>query len=156
MNYPVTIPGMEGQNIEVSYSFWTGNRLLVEGERAQKGTTRNQFLLKKNDGTTAVATWKIQALGFDVPQLQVDDMVVKAVEPLAWYELLWSILPVGLILIGGFIGAICGFVAFFFNGRIFRSDMSVILKYVVTALISGAAVVTWLIVAVAVQGLIQQ
>jgi hypothetical protein len=37
MNYPMTIPGMEGQNVELAYNFWTGNRVLVNGEKVQRG-----------------------------------------------------------------------------------------------------------------------
>jgi hypothetical protein len=113
-------------------------------------------LLKKNDGTTAIASLNMQVLGFDVPQLQVDDQIYKAVEPLKWYQIIWSMLPVSLLFVGGFLGAMCGLFAFYANGRIFRSSMNDVLKYVVTALISIAAVVVWLVIAVAVRGLIQQ
>jgi hypothetical protein len=156
MKYPMTIPGMEGQNVELAYNFWTGNRVLVNGEKAPRGKKPNQFLLKKNDGTEAIASLKMQVLGFDVPQLQVDEQVYAAVEPLKWYQIVWSILPVGLLFVGGFIGAMCGLFAFYANGRIFRSNMNEILKYIVTALISGAAVIVWLGISLAVQGMIQQ
>lgn len=101
MDYSVKIDGFEGQVIEVrSPTFFAGYRLLVNGQPAPKGK-RNQMVLRRNDGKEVIATWKSQVLGFDVPQLVVDGTAIPLVEPLRWYEWVWSGLPILLVLTGG-------------------------------------------------------
>lgn len=155
MKYPVTIPGMEGHKVEISTSFWTGNRLLVDDVKAPRGNRRNEMLLTKSDGSTATATWKPQIIGLDVPQLSVDGQMIKAVEPLTWYQVLWSILPVSLVFVGGALGALCGILGFYFNGLVFRSKMNTVLKYIVTAGITFLAAAAYLVLGIWFTSMIQ-
>ena len=148
MGYETRIEGFEGQNIEVQVSFWSGPKLLVNGEPAPKGSKRGEMLLQRNDGRQVIATWKPQLGGFDVPQLVVDGKATNLVEPLKWYEMVWSGLPLVLIFLGGAIGGACGAVAFVINSKIFRSESDGLLKYLITGVVSFAAVVVYLIAAV--------
>lgn len=154
MSITVNLEGFEGQNIEVKNSFWTGPKLFVNGNPAPRGSKRGEMALQRNDGRQTVAIWKPQILGLDVPQLIVDGKAVNLVEPLKWYQWLWSALPIVLVFIGGMLGAICGLVAFYLNGKVFRSQMNSVLKYVVTGLVSVVAVVIYFIAAVYVRSLI--
>jgi hypothetical protein len=151
MRYPVQLEDFQGQNVEVEVSFWSGSKLLVNGELAPKGEKRGEFALQRNDGKQAVATWKPQALGFDDPQLVIDGEPVQFVEPLKWYQWVWGGIPVLLIFVGGFLGAIFGFLAFMLNAKVFRADMSGVMKYVITAVISFLAVVGYLVIAIIIQ-----
>jgi hypothetical protein len=137
--------GFEGQNLAVNVSFWTGPRLLINGEPAPKGTKRGEMLLRRNDGTPVIARWKPQVLGLDVPQLVADGKTVPLVEPLTWYQLLWGGWPVLLIFMGGFLGAVAGMTAFLINTRLFRAGMNGLLKYIVTGLVSVLAVIAYLV-----------
>ena len=147
MGYKANVEGFEGQDLEVNVSFWTGPKLLVNGQPAPKSTKRGEMLLERNDGRQVVAIWKQQMMGFDVPQLVVDGKPVKLVEPLQWYQWLWGGWPVVLVFVGGALGAIAGVLAFTINARLFRTEMNPVLKYVVTAVVSGGAVLAYFIVA---------
>ena len=147
MRYKANIEGFEGQNIEVMISFWSGPKLLVNGEPAPKGEKRSEMLLQRNDARQVTAFWKPQLMGFDVPQLMVDGKVISLVEPLKWYQWVWGSLPVFLVFIGGLLGALLGLVAFSINAKVFRSGLNDVLKYVVSGLFSIAAVIAFLFLA---------
>ena len=147
MGYTANIEGFEGQNIEVIIGFWAGPKLLVNGEPAQKGSKRGEMVLQRNDGKQVIATWKPQALGLDVPQLSVDGKAVTLVEPLKWYQWVWGGWPVVLLFIGGALGALAGMIGFSINAKVFRSEMSDVLKYVVTGIVSVLAVAAYFIAA---------
>ena len=147
MNYMANIEGLENQNIEARVSFWSGPKLLVNGEPARKGAKRGEMVLQRNDGKQVSASWKPQLLGLDVPQLVVEGKTVNLVEPLKWYQWVWGGWPVMLLIVGGALGAITGMIGFAINARVFRTDMSEVLKYVVSGVISILSVVTYFIAA---------
>lgn len=143
MSYPVKIEGFEGQKIEVEVNYLAGAQLLVNGQKAPNGKNRGEMLLKRNDGRQVVAVWKPQVLGFDVPLLVVEGRAIRLVEPLKWYQWVWSALPVALAAEGGMLGAIIGLIALSFNAGLFRSKRSEVMKYVVTGAVSAAAVILY-------------
>ncbi len=148
MNYPVQLEGFEGQTIEVQPAgTFSGYKLLVNGQPAPQGPKRGQMLLRRNDGTESIASWKVQLLGFDVPQLVVDGKPITLEEPLKWYEGVWSGWPVLLLFVGGALGAVAGFIAFSVNIRIFHSSLGRVEKYLLTAAISAVAVMVYMVVA---------
>lgn len=156
MGYTTNIEGFEGQNIEVNTSFWTGTKLLVNGDPAQKGNKRGEMILQRNDGKQVIATWKPQFLGLDVPQLTVDGKPVILVEPLKWYQWVWSGWPIILLFIGGALGAIAGMVSFSINTKIFRTEMNDALKYIASGIVSVLAVIAYFVAAVIVSLLINR
>jgi len=145
MRYPLKLDGFEGQTLEVQPAgLLSGPQLLVNGQPAAKGPRRGLMLLRRSDGREVVAAWRPQIFGLDVPQLWMDGTRVNVVEPLKWYVWVWSALPVLLVLIGGALGALVGFVAFATNTRIFRSSWSTLVKYCVSLLVTLASVVVYL------------
>ncbi len=148
MGYTANIEGFEGQNIEVNIGFWSGPKLLINGNPAQKGNKRGEMILQRNDGREVIAIWKPQFSGLDVPQLSVDGKIVILVEPLTWYQLVWGGWPVILLFIGGLLGAIAGVVGFSINAKVFRSGMNDIMKYVVSGIVSALAVGAYSIVVI--------
>ena len=145
MNYKVSLEGFEGQDIEVRTSFWSGPKLFVNGEIAPKGDKRGEMLLRRNDGREVIVKWKPQILGLDVPQLIIENREINFVEPLKWYQWLWSGLPIALVFIGGILGAIAGIAGFSINANIFRAEMNSVLKYIVSGAVSILAVVAYFI-----------
>lgn len=139
MGYAVNIEGFEGQNIEFNMGFWSGAKLLVNGDPAPKGEKRGTMTLTRNDGRPVTASWKPQFMGLDVPQLVVDGKTINVAEPLKWYQWGWSALPILLVFMGGFLGALAGFIGFSINANIFRTKMNPVLKYVVTGAVSLVA-----------------
>ena len=104
MSYVANIEGFEGQKIEVNTSMWTGSKLLVNGVPAAKGNKRGVMVLQRNDCKQVTATWKPQALGFDVPQLVVDGKAITLAAPLKWYQWVWGGWPILLLFLGGALG----------------------------------------------------
>ncbi|MFZ2358493.1 MAG: hypothetical protein WA040_04045 [Anaerolineae bacterium] len=155
MNYPINIDGFEGQTLEMKPSgMFAGPHLLVNGQPAAKGPKRGQMLLRRTDGSEAIATWKPQFMGLDVPRLDVDGKQINVVEPLKWYVWVWSGLPILLVFIGGALGVLAGIVAFGINTQIFRSSRSTGLKFVLTAIVSVLAVAVYLALAVLLSGVL--
>ena len=64
-----------------------------------------------------------------------------------WYEHVWMGLPIALVAVGGAIGGACGGAAWGINRAVFAKTQNPVLRYVFTGLISGAAVVVWVLLA---------
>lgn len=149
MKYPVTIDGFDGQMIEVqSAGMLSGPKLMVNGVEAPKGPKRGQFTLTRSDGSEAIASWKagLGSLG-GIPQLSIDGQVIDVVEPVPWYAMVWSALPLVLIALGGAIGAVVGLIAFTSNMRLFRGEQSTAVKFALTAVITAVAFGAYFVVA---------
>ena len=147
MSYIAKIEGFEYQNIEAKVSFWSGPKLLVNGEPASKGSKRGEMVLQRNDGRQVTASWKPQFLGLDVPQLLIEGKAINLVEPLKWYQWVWGGWPVLLLFAGGALGAMAGMLAVAINAKVFRAEMSEVLKYLVSGVVSVLAVVAYFIAA---------
>ncbi|NTU83636.1 MAG: hypothetical protein HGA45_30410 [Chloroflexales bacterium] len=146
MDYPINLEGFEGQAIVVQPAgFLSGPKLLVNGQPAAKGQKRGQMVLRRNDGSEALATWKPQFI--DVPRLIVDGQTINVAEPLKWYVWLWSGLPFILVVVGGAIGAVVGMIGFGVNANIFRSSWPTAAKFAVSAIVSVVAVVAYIVLA---------
>ena len=65
---------------------------------------------------------------------------------MAWWEILLSVLPLGLIVIGGLIGAVFGVLAAIVNVYLTRSRMSVTARAVAMVGVVIAAYILWLVV----------
>jgi hypothetical protein len=153
MNYQLQLQGFEGRKIEIrAPGFLSDYVLLIDGQPAPRGPVRGQMLLRRNDGTEVIATWKKMGLGLDVPQLQVGSDVVAAVEPLPWYQWVWSGLGVFLVFTGGAIGGMLGALALAVNVRLFHEPLPEFVKYAATAATSILALFIYLLVAFLIFG----
>ncbi len=150
MGTPIQIEGCEGQNIEVRQGFWAGAQLLINCEKAPKGSNRREMLVKRNDGVVMTAYWKPRLLGFDTPNLVINGKEIEVNPPLKWYEIVWSALPVIMVFIGGALGAVLGILGFTASAAIFRSKLNGVVKYLFSALVTGTAVILWLIISIIV------
>jgi hypothetical protein len=86
-----------------------------------------------------------------VPKLTIGEESFELAEPLQWYEYAWIGAPMVMLLLGGAVGGFLGALSTITNGRIFRGERSAASKYVLAAICTGAAVIIWLMIAVAVQ-----
>jgi hypothetical protein len=75
---------------------------------------------------------------------------------LAWYEHVWTALPLCLVLFGGAIGGAIGGATWVVNRAVFQKVGQPVLRYLLTGLISAAAVVAWLILASLLVGLLHK
>lgn len=146
MQFPVNVPDFEGRELvyEVAGVLSAGS-LLLDGVPAPKGPKRGQFLLRRADGTDALAQFKAGNFFDPIPQIVVEGVTFVIAPPLKWYQWLWGGLPFLLIITGGAIGGLFGGLAFGVNGRVFRSKLSGAAQYLVTILVSVLALVATLI-----------
>jgi len=142
MEYPVKIDGFEGHKLAVtSAEMFANPKLLVDGQSASQGQKRGEFILRKNNGSKVVAQVTAAYLGFDpVPQLIIDGKTIQIMEPLKMYQWIWSGIPLFLFFIGGVLGTLISILAFAINVRVFRSQRSSPLKYLITALVTIVSV----------------
>jgi len=148
MGYKVNAEGFEGQDIEIVVSFWTGTKLLVNGEKAGKGLKRGQLLLKRNDGKEVIAMLKQKMLGLDVPQIEIDGKIIDLSKPLTWQQWLFAGSPVVVLFLGGALGAAIAIVGIYLNVKIFRSELSDVLKYILSIVVTASLIVGYLIFSV--------
>ena len=154
MSYPVKLPGFEGQEIVVEPAgFFSGPRLLVNGQPAPKGKGRGEMLVRRNDGKDVVFSFRNNFL--DVPALVVDGKPYELVVPLKWYEWAWNALPILLIFTGGALGALIGILAMSFNLKVFRSSENALLKYLLTGVVGVGAFVVYFVLAIFISMLAQ-
>lgn len=140
VRYPVKIVELPGRKVEVELpGVFSAATVFVDGQPAAKAAKRGQFLLRGADGRDSLIALKTSFLD-PVPQVLWAGRTIRVVEPLTWYQWLWTGIPLILVFAGGAIGGALGGVTMVFNIRILRSDLSAILRYALVALLSiGAA-----------------
>ena len=148
MQQYVHAEGFEGRQLVVeSAGFFSGPRLMLDGQPAPKGPKRGQLLLRRNDGSDVIA--QLRGVFVDpIPQVTIDGKTIKIVEPLPWYVWLWGGLPILLLFVGGALGGGLGAAAMMINGRVFRTDMHGALKFTITGAISLVAVLLFFTLAI--------
>lgn len=137
MKYPIAVSGCEGQQIELDFSYWTGSKILINGEKAPKGKQRLEYLVTRNDGTQTSVFLKQQALGMDAPIVKVDDQEIRVLPALKWYEWVWLGLPLIYVFLGGALPVLIGFIGLSVNVRVFRENTHTVVKYILTGLVTG-------------------
>ncbi len=136
MRYQLNIPALPGRKVEVELpGIFSSATILVDGQPATKAAKRGKFFIRATDGRESLIGLKTSFLD-PVPQVLWVGRTIKVVEPLAWYQWLWTAIPLVLVFLGGAVGGALGGVAMVFNIRILRSDMGGILRYALVALLS--------------------
>ena len=153
MRQTVSIPGIEKSLVEIETGWLKGPRLLVDGSEAPRGGKRGSFRLRRDDGSETEVRFKPDWID-PVPKLEVDGQLLQVARPLRWYEWVWIGLPITLLFVGGFIGALAGFIAASASVHVMRSERGALYRFGVSALISIAAVLIYLIAVVLLQLLI--
>lgn len=140
----IDFPGFEGRQLVLRASgMFSSAKLFLDGQPAPQGPKRNQYTLHRNDGSQVVAQLKTINPISPYPQLTIDGQNVPLGKSLKWYQWLWAGLPLLLVVIGGFLGALFGFIGAFLNGRIFYSERSQPVKFLLTGVISLLAAATF-------------
>lgn len=142
---PLDVAGFEGRGLSVRPAgLWRGAALVCDGAPVPR--TGAAFELKDNSG--APVAFRFGQVPFDpVPKVIVRDEVIELAPPLAWYQYVWILLPVLLVVRGGLLGGLAGGAAAFANMQIMRQPGPAWTRYAVTGLVSLAAFVAWLLAA---------
>ena len=153
MDLAIEDPNFLGRGLAVRPAgWWHGPRLILDGS-AVKGR-RGRFLVHDNRGQD-VSIRLISNHVDPIPKVTVGDRDIRLARPLEWYEYVWSGLPILMALHGGALGAVCGFAALRRSTEVFRGEGTVAKKFVITALISVAAIIAYFVLGVTVVTLIR-
>ena len=87
-------------------------------------------------------------IGLDVPNIEVDGKTIELVKPLAWQQLLFAGSPIVVLFLGGALGAAIGMVGIYLNIKIFRSELSDVMKYISSIVVTGALIIGYIVFSV--------
>jgi len=124
--YPLTVPGATSQEVSILHGFFGGLKVLVDDERANRGSKRTKYLIPRSDGTELEVT--VRPGGYGTAPVIVSDAdsapIGRRIEGAEW---IWVGLPLLLPAYaifgeGGYLDILAGFLAFAANIRIFVND----------------------------------
>jgi hypothetical protein len=125
-----------------------GPKLLVNGEVIKK--VKGRYIVKNDDGAETTIQLKYNFLD-PIPKIKIGENTLELASSLKWYEYVWIGIPILLVFAGGAIGGFFGGAAAVTNGRLFRSDRSLLSKYGFSLLTTIGAVILYIIFAIAFQ-----
>ena len=141
MDLSIESPDFQGRGLAVRLGWLRSPRLVIDGSEV-KGK-RGRFLVRDNHGQEV--TIRLISNHIDpVPKVAIGPTEIQLARPLIWYEYLWIALPILMALHGGALGAICGVVAIRASAQLFRGKDSQARKFLLSGLISVAAVIAYL------------
>jgi len=124
--FPLTVPGATSQEVSIRHGFFGGLKVLVDDERAKRGSRRTKYLIPRSDGTELEVT--VRPGGYGTAPVIVSDSdsasIGRRIEGAEW---IWVGLPLLLPAYaifgqGGYLDIFAGFLAFAANIRIFVND----------------------------------
>ena len=127
----------------------TNHHQLIDSPSTLKFTDTkklDQYLLRRNDGTTLTARLQPAKLG-SILEVVVGDQVISVMEPLTWYQWIWIGFPFLLVVGGGCIGGAIGGACAMINLRLFRSQANPFAQYAATGVVSAVAIAGSILVA---------
>lgn len=142
------LDGFEKQNIEVGYSFWSWHlEFRINGESIQKAEPEDKIVFQFDDKNQAILTWKYQPLGWDAPQIFLNEKPISWIEKLMPYEVLWFILfPLILAFDSQGFSLLTIPFCLWFNIKIFRAQQHKLAGYILT--IAASVVMHFILVIV--------
>jgi hypothetical protein len=143
--WPIPFPGFEGRGLSLRPAgLWQGATIMCDGAPVPRKD--GGFEAKNNQGQPV--SFKL-GRGIDpIPKILAGDQSITLAPPLAWYAYVWVALPIALVVIGGLIGGVTGAVAAYLNFQVMRGQQPAGTRYLLTGLITVAAVVVFLVLAV--------
>lgn len=136
MRYMIYPTGFANQALEVITSGFGGKARLFVNNQEVTAKKKQPMILRRDDGQDIEATWKRDLFGIDVPNLIVDGSVIEVTKPLPVIAKLWCFLPLIFIFIGGAIGALIGILTAAANVSVFRLSTNIMIRIILTLLIS--------------------
>jgi len=151
MSYTVNLSETNSPQVTIKTSIWSKPQVLVNGQKVKPLKEKGRpYPIVMNDGITKKIQLKFSFID-PVPKVIYDEKEILLDRKLKWYEYALGGIPALLIFAGGAIGAAIGVIASFFNMKIIRSEMSMIIKSILVLINSGVALGIFLVLAVCVQ-----
>lgn len=138
MRYRIYPTGFANQTLEVVTSGFGGKARLLVNNQEVTAKKKQPMILRRDDGQVVEATWKRDFFGIDVPNLTIDGSIVEVTKPLPVIAKIWCFLPLIFIFIGGAIGALIGILTAAANVSVFRLPTNIVVRIILTLLISLA------------------
>lgn len=140
--YPYTVPDV-AESLALKPGFWR-QHLLQGGVPLERDG--REFRVRLANGDTVSARFQRVLLGFDIPDLIVNDQTYAYAPRLPVLVAVWCFLPVALVVLGGFIPAVIGLLAAMANLRLMRTEAPVAAKALASVGLTFAAVLTVLVI----------
>ncbi|TAL85357.1 MAG: hypothetical protein EPN74_08330 [Rhodanobacter sp.] len=149
MEFVVVYPAFKRQQLMIrAAGFFRRSEVLLNGITVQR--VKGKYPVR-NDEQAMVAV-QLRSRFFDaIPAVRIGNATVDLVAPLRWYEQLWVGLPILLLFVGGTLGAGIGSFAALVNSRIFRDERHIDFRYLLAGLVTLAAGVSFVVLAVAIR-----
>ncbi|MEX0941055.1 MAG: hypothetical protein WD002_00750 [Pseudomonadales bacterium] len=148
MDISINHESFQSKPLSIRPAKWLSPKLLQKGEVV--AGKRGKYEVRDDHGQLCAV--KLTSVFFDpIPRVTIGEEDVAIAKPLAWYEYLWMGIPIVLVFIGGALGVLCGLMAVYTSSRVFRSERGVILKYVLSALVSVGYVLLFIILVTVAQ-----
>lgn len=142
MDIPFTLPEAEGIDLALRPGgAWGGAKIVSGGQVLPK--KKGKFIVTLQDGREVPIGLKI-GLDLFMPSLEVSNRIIEVAPKLPAYQCIWSALPLAMIAFGGALGGGLGAMAAVINLKLFRREISLPLKFVLTLLVSLASVLAWI------------
>lgn len=153
MEIAFAIEGVGERRISLQVGAFSGPRVLIDGQPAQRGEAKNSFVVERAERPPAVV--RIKSGVFGATTVDVDGETEELAPALRFYEYIWIGLPLLLVVSlfgGGALGAGVGAGVSILNSRVFRSASGNLQRYGSTGLITIAGVVAYVVVASVIAG----
>jgi hypothetical protein len=137
MQIPIVLPGLEGHTLALLPGGLLRNPcLLFDGSHLS--APDGQYVLEPTTGEKI--TLRLQNRFLDpVPAVLVDGRPLAVHPPLRWYQYLWLLLPLLLIVPGGVYGAVPAVMAVVVNARLWRTSLDLFLRFLYSSMVLLAA-----------------
>lgn len=141
-------PRFQNKKLSVTTRSLTKNSLLyldgMQQKRIAGFKNRNKYALHDDNDNPVVVEVKPSIID-TIPTVILDGEKIQLVPAIVWYQYIFILLPVLLILFGGAIGGVFGFVGATINSGIIRSQVHPVLRYILTILVTFACYLTYLL-----------
>ncbi|HAE4739297.1 TPA_asm: hypothetical protein GND48_004541 [Salmonella enterica subsp. houtenae serovar 41:z4,z23:-] len=140
-------PRFKNKKLSVTTRSFTKNALIyldgVQQKKIAGFKNRNKYSLHDdNDNPVAV---EVKSIIDPIPTVILDGEKIQLAPAIVWYQYIFILLPLLLILFGGAIGGGIGFVGATINSGIIRSQVHPVLRYILTILVTFACYLTYLL-----------
>lgn len=149
MDYPLERSDLVGR-VVVRMSTLGGAKIFLNDQPAPRGPKRGTFALPKTDGTQATAKL-LPAFNRIVPCVDVDGIKHELGPKVNTGLLILSMIPFGLVGVGGALGGLCGGVGWGINQAVLRTSQPTIAKVLIMLGVTIVASALWFVLAMSLR-----
>lgn len=142
-------PRFQNKKLSITTRSLTKNSLIyldgVQQNKIPGVKSRNKYSLHDDNDNPVVV--EVKSILDPIPTIILDGEKIQLAPVLVWYQYIFIFLPLLLILVGGAIGGVIGFIGAMINSSIIRSQVFPALRYILTILVTFACYLTYFLLA---------